>query len=70
MCSDSERIAGAIRWLRMSGEDRVDMLLPDQVRAVEGCLEYCLKSKLDWDIGFQDGFSENITKPLRRIALA
>ncbi|KAF4966732.1 hypothetical protein FSARC_5597 [Fusarium sarcochroum] len=69
MCSDGERTAGARRWLRMSVEDRAERVLPDQIKAVEGCLEYCVKSKLDWDTTFQSGYFENVIKPLQRIAL-
>ncbi|RSL91090.1 hypothetical protein CEP52_012942 [Fusarium oligoseptatum] len=56
MRSDGERMLGAKRWLEMS----TARLLPHHLKAVEGCLEYCVKSNLAWDKSFQNGYCENV----------
>ncbi|EEU40664.1 uncharacterized protein NECHADRAFT_76039 [Fusarium vanettenii 77-13-4] len=63
MCSYGERMLGANRWLEMS----TGRLLPDHLKAVEGCLEYCVKSNLAWDKSFQSGYCENVIKPLQQL---
>ncbi|RTE74823.1 hypothetical protein BHE90_010743 [Fusarium euwallaceae] len=56
MRSDGERMLGAKRWLEMSNA----RLLPHHIRAVEGCLGYCVKSNLAWDKSFQNDYCENV----------
>ncbi|KAM0429265.1 hypothetical protein ACHAPT_006479 [Fusarium lateritium] len=63
MRSYGERMLGANRWLEMSAA----RLLPDHLKAVEGCLEYCVKSNLAWDKTFQSGYCENVIKPLQQL---
>ncbi|KAL2691415.1 hypothetical protein Neosp_001800 [[Neocosmospora] mangrovei] len=63
MRSYGERMLGANRWLEMS----TGRLLPDHLKAVEGCLEYCVKSNLAWDKSFQSGYCENVIKPLQQL---
>lgn len=67
MCSDGERMAGARSWLRMSAEERTERLLPDQVKAIQGCLDYSVKSNLAWDKNFQSCYCENVIKPLQQL---
>ncbi|KAH6974337.1 hypothetical protein BKA56DRAFT_591215 [Ilyonectria sp. MPI-CAGE-AT-0026] len=67
MCSDGERMAGARNWLRMSSEERTERLLPDQVKSIQGCLDYSVKSNLAWDRNFQSCYCENVIKPLQQL---
>lgn len=59
-----ERMGAATRWLELS----TSKLLPQHLKAVEGCLLMCARSKLSWDDQFQRLYCENIIKPLQELA--
>ncbi|KAF2795713.1 hypothetical protein K505DRAFT_301587 [Melanomma pulvis-pyrius CBS 109.77] len=60
-----DRNCVATRWLELS----TDKLLPPHVKAIEGCLLFCARSKLVWDDHLERLYCENIVKPLQQLAL-